>query len=149
MPHTFTNLLTHVIFSTKDRKPVIAPGIKERLHAYMCGIIREMDGKTLKVNGTADHVHLLLWMPPALSVSETLRVLKANSSRWMNQEFRSKGRFAWQTGYAAFTVSHSNAPSVVKYIADQERHHRRLSFHEELVGFLKKNGISYDERYLL
>ena len=102
----------------------------------------------LTTNGTADHLHLLLSLPPALSISETLRVLKANSSRWVNQECRLGKTFAWQTAYAAFSVSHSSTPAVVRHIQAQEEHHRRVSFQEELVAFLKKNGIGYDERYI-
>lgn len=148
MAHTFTNLLTHVIFSTKDRAPLIQPELKGKLHAYMGGIVRELDGKAMIVNGTEDHVHLLLWMPPTLSVSETLRVLKTNSSRWVNREQRSRNGFAWQAGYGAFGLSHSNAQAVVRYIQGQEKHHRRVSFKEEFIEFLKKHGIEYDERYI-
>ena len=148
MPHNFTNLLTHVIFSTKDRVPTIKPELKADLHAYMGGIVRELKGKPVTVDGTHDHVHLLLWMPPTISISETMRVLKANSSKWVNQERSPKPTFAWQTGYGAFSVSHSSAPSVVKYIRGQEEHHKKVSFQEEFVSFLKKNGIEYDERYI-
>jgi len=146
--HTFTNLLTHVIFSTKDRAPAILPGLKGKLHAYMGGIVRELDGKATIINGTEDHVHLLLWMPPTLSVSETMRVLKTNSSRWLNRECRGKSSFAWQAGYGAFSVSQSNAQAVVKYIQTQEQHHRRVSFQEEFIEFLRKHGVEYDERYV-
>ena len=148
MAHTFTNLQTHVIFSTKDRVPSIKTGLKARLLAYMGGIVRELNGKAVTINGTADHIHLLLWMPPALSISETLRILKANSSRWVHKEYGMGGSFAWQTGYRAFSVSHSNAPAVVKYIQAQEEHHKKVSFQEEFVQFLKRNGVQYDERFL-
>ncbi len=148
MAHTFTNLQTHVIFSTKDRVPSIKTGLKTRLLAYMGGIVRELNGKAVTINGTADHIHLLLWMPPALSISETLRLLKANSSRWVNKECGKGGSFAWQTGYEAFSVSHSNAPAVVKYIQAQEEHHKKVSFQEEFVQFLKRNGVQYDDRFL-
>ena len=148
MAHAYANLHTHVIFSTKDRKAIILPEWKVRLLAYMGGIIREMHGQALTINGMADHVHLLLWTPPVLAISEALRVLKANSSRWVNQELGLRDAFAWQTGYGAFSVSHSNTRSVVKYIQDQEEHHKRVSFQEEFVTFLKKNGIQYDERFI-
>ena len=148
MGHNFTSLLTHVIFSTKDRVPSIKPGFKADLHAFLGGIIRKMDGKAVVVNGTNDHVHLLLWMPPAVSVSETMRVLKSNSSRWVNQKGVAKPAFSWQTGYGAFSVSHSSTAAVVKYIQGQEEHHRRVSFQEEFVTFLKKHGVEYDERYI-
>ena len=148
MAHTFTNLLTHVIFSTKDRLPGIHADWKADLLAYMGGIVRELQGKAVTINGTADHVHLLLWMPPTLSISETLRVLKTNSSRWANQQHGPRDRFSWQSGYGAFSVSHSSAPTVVKYIQSQQEHHRRVSFQEEFVAFLRKNGVSFDNRYI-
>lgn len=148
MAHTFTNLRTHIIFSPKDRLPVITADLKTRLFAYLGGIIRDLNGKAIIVGGTADHVHLLLSMTPTLSISETLRLLKANSSRWVNRERSTKQAFAWQSGYGAFSVSESSAAAVVKYIQSQEEHHKRVSFQEEFVAFLKKNGITYDERYL-
>ena len=146
MAQTFTNLLTHVIFSTKERAPSIQREWKPNLLAYMGGIVRELQGKAVAIDGTNDHVHLLLWMSPARSISETLRVLKTNSSRWVNRECGKS--FAWQAGYGAFSVSQSNAPAVVKYIRGQESHHRRVSFQEEFVAFLKRNGIEFDERYI-
>ena len=148
MAQTFTNLLTHVIFSTKQRIPSIRPEWKPRLLAYMGGIVRELRGKAVAIDGAADHVHLLLWMPPAISVTDTLRVLKTNSSRWANQQGSGRQGFAWQAGYGAFSVSHSNAPAVVRYIRGQEKHHRRVSFQEEFVKLLQKNNIEYDERYI-
>ena len=148
MAQTFTNLLTHVIFSTKERAPSIQAEWKPKLLAYMGGIIRELQGKAVAIDGTNDHVHLLLWMSPARSISETLRVLKTNSSRWVNRECGMRQTFAWQAGYGAFSVSHSNAPAVVKYIRGQEKHHQRVSFQEEFVELLRKNNIEYDERYI-
>ena len=148
MAQTFTNLLTHVIFSTKERRPCIRPEWKPNLLAYMGGIVRELNGKALAIDGANDHVHILLWMPPTRSISETLRILKTNSSRWVNQECGMKQSFAWQAGYGAFSVSHSTAPAVVRYIRGQENHHQRVSFQEEFVEFLKRNGIEYDERYI-
>jgi REP element-mobilizing transposase RayT len=147
MAQTFTNLLTHIVFSTKDRVSTIRPELKSDLHAYMGGIIRNLEGQALIVNGMADHVHLLVWLPPTVAIAEALRVLKANSSRWVHE---SQGRrtFAWQAGYGAFSVSHSNTSVVVKYIQEQEKHHRRISFQEEFLALLKKNNIAYDERYI-
>ncbi|HKP72275.1 MAG TPA: IS200/IS605 family transposase [Pyrinomonadaceae bacterium] len=146
MPHTFTNLLTHVIFSTKDRAPLITADLKPQLHAYMGGIVRELRGKALIVNGTADHVHLLVSISPSLSLADVMRVLKTNSSRWAHEAKRA--RFGWQSGYGAFSVSQSNVQGVLEYIAHQEEHHRKLTFQEEYVMFLQKHGISYDETNL-
>jgi len=146
MAHTASNLLIHLIFSTKARQPLIRPEIRDDLFAYMGGIVAEIKGVALIVNGTADHVHLLIRIRPAQSVAEVARVVKANSSRWVHGKLRA--RFAWQTGYSSFSVSQSNLPAVIKYIAGQEEHHRKHTFQEELVAFLKKNRIDYDERYI-
>jgi REP element-mobilizing transposase RayT len=146
MPHTFTNLLTHIIFSTKDRAPLITDDLKPQLHAYMGGIIRELKGKALIINGTADHVHLLVSASPSLSLSDAMRVLKTNSSRWVHEAGCTP--FSWQAGYGAFSVSQSNVQSVFGYIAQQEEHHRKITFQEEYVMFLRKHGISYDENNL-
>lgn len=147
MPHTHTNLLTHVIFNTKDRMPLIGADLKGQLHAYMGGIVREIGGKAYIVNGTADHVHLLVSFPPALSLSDAVRVLKANSSRWMRGE-KGASKFGWQPGYGAFSVSQSNVKAVAAYIAGQEEHHRKTSFRDEFVAFLKKHEVEFDEKFL-
>ena len=147
MSHTYTNLVTHIVFSTKHREPVITAALHDDLLAYMGGIVREIGGALRAANSRPDHVHLLCSLPPTLATSDALRLVKTNSSRWLHRE-RRLAAFDWQTGYGAFSVSHSMAPSVIRYIADQEKHHRRVTFQEELIAFLKKNGVSYDERYI-
>ena len=147
MAHTFTNLLTHVIFSTKDRLPVITPEIKPRMLAYMGGIVRSLDGIALAIDGPADHVHLLVKTPATIAMADFLRDVKASSSKWVHETFP-RAAFAWQTGYGAFSVSCSNVEAVKKYIAGQEEHHRTVSFQEEFVAFLRRHGIEYDERYI-
>ena len=146
MAQTLTNLLTHVIFSTKDRKPLIEESFRTGLHAYLGGIVREMGGTALMAGGTADHVHLLIAMPPTISTADAMRIIKTNSSRWLNETHTR--RFSWQAGYGAFSVSQSNAAAVIKYISAQETHHRTRTFQEEFVSFLRKHGISYDERFI-
>lgn len=148
MPHTYANLLVHVIFGTKDRQPTIVQEIRPRLFAYMGGIVRELGGTPCIVNGTDDHVHMLLGLPPAKAIADVLRVVKANSSRWTHEEFPERQGFAWQSGYGAFSVSQSNADAVHTYIANQEEHHKRVSFQEEYLLFLQRHGIAYDERYV-
>jgi REP element-mobilizing transposase RayT len=148
MAHTFANLLTHLIFSTKDRLPSIRPAFRADLWAYLGGIARGLQGQALIVGGTADHAHLLVWLPPTLAVSDCLRDLKANASRWVNETRGPQSQFAWQMGYGAFSVSQSNVPGVVKYIQRQEEHHRRVTFQEEFLAFLKKNNVAYDPRYI-
>jgi putative transposase len=148
MAHTFTNLLTHIIFSTKDRAPYIDAELKPEIHAYLGGMVREIKGKAYIINGTADHVHLLVSLPPTIALSEAMKIIKANSSRWVGDKWRSRRDFGWQTGYGAFSVSKSNVPGVIKYIQNQEEHHRKISFKEELIEFLRKHEIEYDERYI-
>ena|SRR5215216_5354102 len=148
MAHTYTNLLAHVIFSTKARAPLIDPELKPQLFPYMIGIIRELGGRTLAINGLTDHIHLLMALPPAVSVADAMRVLKTNSSRWVHEKWPARRTFGWQAGYGAFSVSQSSAGEVIRYIKEQEAHHKRLTFQEEFVAFLKKHGIEYDERYI-
>jgi REP element-mobilizing transposase RayT len=149
MAHTYSNLLFHAIFSTKDRAATISPAIRNDLFAYMAGIIRHMGGKTVIAGGTADHVHLLLELPSHLAVADTLRVVKTNSSRWAHERWPERRLFAWQTGYAAFTVSKSNVNAVRVYIANQEAHHKTVDFRDEFRAFLKKNGITCNEKYVM
>jgi len=125
---------------------LLKPNFRPDLFAYLGGIIREMGGTALMINGTADHVHMLVRVRPAHSPAETVRVAKANSSRWVHEKWNSD--FAWQTGYGVFSVSESNVAGVTRYIAEQEKHHRKLSFQEEYVAFLKRNNVAYDERYI-
>jgi REP element-mobilizing transposase RayT len=148
MAHTYVNLLVHVIFSTKDRRPHIDAELQSRLFAYTGGVLRDIGAVPMIVNGTADHVHQLVGLPSTRSIAELIRVVKANSSKWVHEEFASRREFAWQSGYAAFSVSQSNADAVRQYITDQEEHHRTVSFEEEYVAFLKRHGIAYDERYV-
>jgi putative transposase len=147
MAHTFANLLTHVIFSTKDRLPLITPQVRQRLHAYMGGIVRSIDGIALAIDGPADHVHLLVKTPATAAMADAVRIVKANSSRWVHETFP-RAEFGWQTGYGAFSVSHSGVEAVRESIAGQEEHHKSVSFQEEFVAFLRRHGMEYDERFI-
>jgi len=146
MSHTSGNILLHFIFSTEHRRPLIQPEFRDDLFAYLGGIVREINGTPLIINGTPDHVHMLVRVRPIHSAAVIARIVKTNSSRWVRQKFDQ--RFAWQTGYGVFSVSESNAAAVTKYIADQERHHTRRTFQEELVEFLDKNHVQYDPTYI-
>lgn len=146
LSHTSGNILLHLIFSTKGRRSLIKPDFRADLFAYLGGIIREMKGTALIINGTADHVHMLIRIRPVHSASEIVRVVKTNSSGWVHEKWDSE--FAWQTGYGVFSVSESNVAGVTKYIARQEEHHLKHSFQEEFVAFLKKNSVPYDDRYI-
>jgi REP element-mobilizing transposase RayT len=146
LPHTSANILLHLIFSTQGRLALIKPEFRDDLFAYLGGIIREMRGTPLIINGTSDHVHVLVRIRPTHSAAEIARVIKANSSGWVRAKWSSN--FAWQTGYGVFSVSESNVAAVTKYIATQEEHHKKYSFQEELLSFLQKNNVAYDVKYL-
>ena len=148
MPDSYTNLLYHVVFSTKDRRPLITPEHEPRLYNYIGGIVRSAGGISLALNGTEDHIHLLTKLRPDCALSDVLRDLKANATGWMHDVFPSLKNFSWQRGYGAFTVSQSNVEEVRNYIARQKQHHRKTSFREEFIQFLQENGIEYDERFI-
>jgi len=148
MPSTHTKLLYHIIFSTKERRPFINAKLRDELYPYIGGIIREARGEPIEIGGVADHVHILTRLPATLAVADALRLIKSNSSKWAGERFDLVRTFAWQTGYAAFTVSKSQVGTVRQYIENQELHHRRKTFQQELISLLKKNNIEYDERYL-
>ena len=145
MPSTHTNLLYHIIFATKNREPVIAAEWRARLHEYLGGAVRSLGGVPQGVGGVGDHVHLLLGLKPTHRLSDFMRDLKKSSSAWISETIPLPS-FHWQEGYAAFTASASARESVRQYIAGQEEPHRHKTFREELIGFLQKSGIGYDER---
>ena len=147
MPGTFTRLLYH-IFSTKHRANLIAAELQPRLYEYLGGIVRGERGITHEIGGVADHVHLLIQWRADEALATLVRQLKANSSRWVHAEFPTMRRFAWQEGYAAFTVSPSQFETVRRYIAGQPAHHHQRGFVEELKVLLEAHGIVCDERYL-
>jgi REP element-mobilizing transposase RayT len=148
MSDSYTNLIYHIVFSTKDRRPLITPDYEVRLYDYIGGTIRRAGGISLELNGTEDHVHLLAKLRPDRALAEVLRDLKANATGWMHNVFPSLKNFSWQRGYGAFTVSQSNVEEVRQYIARQKEHHQKVSFRDEFIQFLEVNGIEYDERYV-
>ncbi len=147
MPQSFASLYLHLVFSTKNREPRIASELQPQLFEYIGGIARKCDCQLHAAGGMPDHVHLLVSSARTMSVSDLLRTIKASSSNWLHEEM-SRPDIAWQTGYAAFSVSHSNVPSVREYLACQAEHHRTVTFQEGFRAFLKRHNIDYDERYL-
>jgi len=147
MPSTHTSLHYHFVFSTKERTPWITHEWRDRLHAYLGGIVRGLEGVPLAVGGIEDHVHLLVGLKSSHRLDYVLRDVKADSSEWVHQEMREKA-FAWQKGYGAFTVSPSNVEGVRRYVLNQEAHHHGKTFQAEYVELLQASGIEYDERYL-
>ncbi len=147
MPATFSNLLYHVVFSTKNRASIIHDHLQPELFRYIGGIVRSKGGILLEVGGMPDHIHLVLMINPHVSVSEMVCGLKSNSSKWIHETTLHK-MFAWQSGYGAFTVSRSQIPAVRKYVRNQPEHHRVRSFQEEFLELLKKQGIDNVEQKL-
>jgi putative transposase len=148
MAHSYTNILIHALFSTKDRQPWLTREIKDEAFRYLGGTLNELGGQSLLVNGPADHVHMLFVQPRTLSIASVMEKVKASSSKWVKERWSNRGYFGWQTGYAAFSVSKSHVEQVKRYIANQEEHHRKISFQEEVLAFLKKQGVEYDPRYV-
>jgi REP element-mobilizing transposase RayT len=140
--------MVHVIFSTKDRAELIPRDIQPRLWQYMGGLAREEFGAALQVGGIANHVHGLLSLRPDVPLSHAMNRWKSLSSGWMHRTFPAAGAFAWQGGYAAFSVSESAAAKVVAYIREQEKHYRKRTFEEEFVEFLRRHNVPYDPRYV-
>jgi REP element-mobilizing transposase RayT len=148
VPQSFTCLHYHLIFSTKNRVAWLHPAVAQRLYDYAGGIVRQEQGQLLAAGGMPDHVHLLVNLSKETAVSEALRLLKTNSSKWIHETFPDLKEFAWQAGYGAFTVSYSHLEHVKGYIATQAEHHRTRTFQEEFVAFLRRHGISYKEQFL-
>ena len=148
MPNTYTQLYIHTVFAVKHRSGLISIAWKEDLHRYMTGIVQNQDHKLIAINGMPDHVHAFIGLNPKQSVSELMQYLKMDSAKWVNEKKLTLNKFEWQSGYGAFSYSHSQIDSVVKYIQNQEEHHRKKTFLEEYTAFLQKFNVPYDERYI-
>jgi REP element-mobilizing transposase RayT len=148
MPQSYTSLHYHFVFSTKGRLPLITPDIRPRLWEYLGGIVRGARGIPIQIGGTDDHVHLLVTLRQQPALADFLRELKAGSSRWIHDTFPTATNLWWQNGYGAFTVSYSALDVVKAYIANQEEHHKKVTFQEEFRLLLLKHGIELDEKYL-
>ena len=147
MSSTYLSLHYHLVFSTKDREPIVATTWRRQLHKYLAGTVEGLGPQCEIVGGTADHVHLLVRLRATHALADFMRELKRASSIWVHSDM-SKLKFAWQEGYAAFTVSPSASDEVRRYIENQEEHHRERSFREELKIMLQRSGVKFDERYL-
>jgi putative transposase len=148
MAGTYTNLLYHLVFSTKGRFPLVTRELQPELYAYVGGIVRGEGGVLIEIGGMSDHVHLLAKFKPTAALAEMLRLVKGSSSKWVNEEKSKARKFGWQDGYGAFSVSESQVDAVREYIRTQEAHHRGLSYQAEFRSLLDRHGIEYDERYL-
>ena len=148
MANTYTQIHIHFVFVVKYREAMIHPLWKERLHKYITGIVRSYEHKMLIINSMPDHIHMLVGCRPSQSISDLMKNVKAGSSEWINEEKLSKRKFNWQDGYGAFSYAKSDLPTIIKYIENQERHHKKKSFQEEYRELLKEFEVEFDERYL-
>ena len=146
MSQTYISNLVHCVFSTKLRRNLIAPEIQRDLWAFLGGIARKNGFKALIVGGTENHIHILLSLPATLPLAKAMQLIKGASSHWMNETHTKD--FAWQEGYGAFTIGISQKAATIAYIRSQEEHHRKRSFEEEFIAFLKKHGVEYDPQHV-
>lgn len=145
MSHSYSNNLIHLVFSTKERANLITAELEPRLYRYIFGIGHECHFMIFGIGGTANHIHLLYDLPATMKLSDSVRLIKANSSRFMQEH---GVRFAWQKGFGAFGVSASNKAKVLQYIATQKQHHRKITFEDEFIALLKKHNVPYDPKYV-
>lgn len=148
MANTYSQLYIQIVFAVKGRQNLIAHQWKDELYKYITGIISNEGQKLIAINGMPDHIHILIGLKPNKSISDLVRDIKANSSRFINEKRWIKGKFEWQTGFGAFSYSHSHLDKIIQYIKNQERHHAKKSFKEEYVAFLETFQIDYDNNYL-
>ena len=147
-PGTFTQMYVHLVFAVKNRDAVLKKDFRERVFEYMSGIITNLKHKSMIVNGTSNHVHILFGLNPSVSVSDTVHDIKRSSSLFINNEKLCPFRFSWQEGYGGFTYSRSQIADVYYYIENQESHHKKRTFREEYIDILTKNEIEFDQQFL-
>ena len=145
MSSTLTRILIHVVFSTRERMPLITPGVRGVLYDYMRGIVHRKGASLFEIGGMPDHVHLLVQIDPNTPLSDLVKHVKGGSSRWVKARVES---FYWQRGYGAFSVSESSRPVVERYIQNQEKHHARHAYQSEFIQLLKRHGVPYEEEHL-
>lgn len=148
MANTYSQIYIHVVFAVFGRQNLIPKKIREELHKYITGIVQKRDQKMLAIFCMPDHSHILIGMKPSISISDLVRDIKAGSSKHINDNHLIKGRFNWQNGFGAFSYSRSQIDNVIKYILNQEKHHKKKTFREEYIELLEKFEIEYDEKYL-
>lgn len=148
MANTYSQLNIHCVFAVKGRQNFITKNFRDDLHRYIAGILKGDGSYPLAVNGWTDHVHAFFELPVKMAVSDQMRMVKASSSKWINDNNLIRGKFNWQEGYGAFSYSKSQRDSVIKYIINQEDHHRKISFREEYLDLLKKFEIPFENQYL-
>lgn len=148
MANTYCKIYLHVVFSVRGRRNLIHKSWKDELHKYITGIVNGKEQKVYAIGGMEDHIHILLSIKPTIAVSDLIRDIKANSSKWINERGFVIGQFQWQEGFGAFSQTHAQLDSVIAYINNQEQHHKRKTFKEEYLEFLQNFNVDYDEKYL-
>ncbi len=149
MANTYTQIHIQAVFAVKDRQSLIKNEWKDELFKYITGIIQHHDHKVLQINGMPDHIHILFGLRPTQSLSDLMKQIKQDSSKWINNKNFVNGKFSWQSGYGAFSYSKSDVPKVINYIKNQELHHKSITFQEEYIQILKELNMEVDERYIL
>lgn len=145
---TFSQIYIQIVFAVKNRDALIDVSWEERLYQYITGIVQKKEQKMLAINGVSDHIHFFIGMKPSCCLSDLVREVKKSSNEMINENRLSKFKFHWQEGYGAFSYSHSQIDNVVKYIMNQKEHHKKQTFRDEYIDFLKKFEIQYEEKYL-
>ena len=148
MPQSLSYLLTHIVFSTKDRNPVLDATVRPALNAYLATVARNVDCECFRVGGVADHVHLAVRLSRTITMAQLIEELKTASSKWLKTQSPALATFSWQRGYGAFSVRPADLNALLHYIDTQEEHHKTRTFQDEYRAFLKKYGIDFDERYV-
>ena len=148
MPNTYTQIYIHIVFSVKGRQSLIPKQHKAELHGYIMGIIKNKKQTVIQINSMPDHIHILVGITPDTAISNLVRDIKSNSTRFINQKQWVVGKFQWQEGFGAFSYARSQLEDIIKYIQNQEKHHTRKTFREEYLEILKRFNVPYDERYV-
>jgi len=146
---TFTQIYYHIVFSTKDRAPVLSADKREKLFRYTWGILKNKDCHLYRINGVEDHVHILTSLHPTMCLADLVKDIKISTSKWIKEEDVFPAFTHWQNGYGAFTISHGDKDAVIEYIKGQEDHHKHVPFKDELRKLLLKHGVEFDEEYLI
>jgi REP element-mobilizing transposase RayT len=148
MANTYSQLYIHIVFAVKGRQNLISPNRKEEIYKYITGIVTNKGQKLIAINGMPDHIHILIGLKPDKSISDLVRDIKSNSSKFINDKKWINGKFEWQTGFGAFSYNHSQLTNVINYIQRQEEHHKIKTFKEEYIDFLKLFNVEFKDEYL-
>ena len=148
MANTFSQIYIQAVFAVSERQSLIRPQFKEELYKYITGIVRNQGQKLIAINGVEDHLHMLIGLRPAMALADLIREVKADSSNFVNDNKWVRGRFSWQEGYGAFSYGHSQLNAIIRYIQNQEEHHRRQSFRNEYLSLLRKFDIAFEDKYI-